>query len=162
MSAIARRRADQAVTDKEPVRLRGHHFLCLLTYKGVGYSPDFVSGMTAIADRLIAGATAEIVEGPDDICAPLCRAEKSPHCYEATVPERDRRALSLVAGVLGRSLRAGDRLVLDEKIRVRLREAYRGGAFEAACALCEWQPLCHDIAAAGYAGTLFRSVDDPA
>ena len=149
------------MTDAETVRLRGHHLLCLLTYKGLGYSPEFVAGMTAVANRLLAGATAEIVDGPDDICAPLCRVEDNPHCHEATVPERDRRALSLVAGVLGRSLREGDRLVLDEKIRARLRAAYRDGAFEPACALCEWQPLCRDIAAGGYASTLFRSSSEP-
>jgi hypothetical protein len=142
--------------------LSGHHLLCLLTYKGLGYSPGFVAGMTATAERLAAGATAEIVEGPDDICAPLCRAEEHPHCHEATVPERDRRALSLVAAVLGRPLMAGDRLVLDQDIRARLRAAYRDGAFAAACALCEWQPLCRDIAAGGYAGTLFRSAGEPA
>ncbi len=145
----------------EPVRLRGHHLLCLLTYKGHGYSPDFVAGMTATVDRLVAGATAEIVEGPDDICAPLCRTEGQPHCHAATVPERDRKALSLVAVVLGRTLGAGDRLVLDEEIRVRLRAAYRDSAFEAACALCEWQPFCRDIAAGGYAGTLFRKSREP-
>ncbi|MBS1183286.1 MAG: 2Fe-2S ferredoxin [Proteobacteria bacterium] len=146
----------------EPVRLRGHHLLCLLTYKGLGYSPGFVAGMTATAGRLAAGTMAEIVEDPDDICAPLCCVEEHPHCHEATVPERDRRALFLIAAVLGRPLMAGDRLVLDQDIRVRLRAAYRDGAFEAACALCEWQPLCRDIAASDYAGTLFHSPDEPA
>lgn len=81
------------MAEKDTVRLRGHHLLCLLTYKGLGYSPEFVAGMTATAARLVAGATAEIVEGPDDICEPLCRADEHPHCHEATVPERDRRAL---------------------------------------------------------------------
>lgn len=149
------------MADDEPVRLRGHHLLCLLTYKGLGYSPDFVMGMTMTARRLAAGASVEIVEGPDDICAPLCLAEDQPHCHEATVPERDRRALSLAATVLGRSVGVGDRLVFDQDIRRRLRTAYRDGAFESACALCEWQPLCRGIAADGYAGTLFRSPDEP-
>ena len=117
--------------------------------------------MTATAARLVAGATAEIVEGPDDICEPLCRADEHPHCHEATVPERDRRALSLVSSLLGRPLRSGDRLAFDEGLRARLRSAYRDGAFEDACALCEWQPLCRDIAAGGYKGTLFRSAHDP-
>lgn len=144
----------------ETVRLRGHHLLCLLTYKGIGYSPDFVAGMTATAGRLIAGAPVEIVEGPDDICAPLCRAEDHPHCHETTVPERDRRALSLVAEVLGQSLNVGDRLVIDETLRARLRAAYRDGVFEPACALCEWQPLCRDIADGGYVGALFRSPNE--
>ena len=149
------------MADKNAVRLRGHHLLCLLTYKGLGYSPEFVAGMTATAARLVAGATAEIVEGPDDICEPLCRAEEHPHCHEATVPERDRRALSLVSDLLGRSLNSGDRLAFDEELRARLRSAYRDGAFETACALCEWQPLCRDIAADGYKDTLFRSARDP-
>lgn len=145
------------MADGETVRLRGHHLLCLLTYKGLGYSPAFVAGMTATAARLVAGATAEIVEGPDDICEPLCRAEQNPHCHETTVPERDRRALALVASVLGRTLGIGDRFAFDETLRTRLRVAYRDGAFEPACALCEWQPLCRDIAAGGYPDTLFRS-----
>lgn len=150
------------MADVETVRLRGHHLLCLLTYKGLGYTPAFVAGMTATAARLVAGATAEIVEGPDDICEPLCRAEQNPHCHEATVPERDRRALSLVAGVLGRAIGIGDRFVFDDTLRTHLRTAYRDGAFEPACALCEWQPLCRDIAAGGYPDTLFRSSDDTA
>ncbi len=149
------------MTDGEAVRLRGHHLLCLLTYKGLGYSPAFVAGMTATAARLVAGAMVEIVEGPDDICEPLCRAEQNPHCHETTVPERDRRALSLVAGVLSRSLETGDRFVFDEALRTRLRAAYRDGAFTPACTLCEWQPLCRDIAAGGYPDTLFRSPGDP-
>lgn len=139
------------------VRLRGHHLLCLLTYKGLGYSQEFVAGMTATAGRLIAGATVEIVEGPDDICEPLCRAEQHPHCHETTVPERDRRALSLIPSLLGRRLAVGDRFVFDDQLRTHLRAAYRDGAFEQACTLCEWQPLCRDIAAGGYADTLFRS-----
>ncbi len=149
------------MVDENTVRLRGHHLLCLLTYKGLGYSPEFVAGMTATAARLVAGATAEIVEGADDICEPLCRTEEHPHCHEATVPERDRRALSLVSNLLDRPLKPGDRLVLDEPLRARLRSAYRDGAFEAACALCEWQLLCRDIAAGGYKDTLFRSALDP-
>lgn len=117
--------------------------------------------MTATAAQLVAGATAEIVEGPDDICEPLCRAEEHPHCHEATVPERDRRALSIVSDLLGRPLKSGDRLAFDEELRARLRLAYRDGAFETACALCEWQSLCRDIAANDYRDTLFRSVRDP-
>lgn len=149
------------MTDGEAVRLRGHHLLCLLTYKGLGYSSAFVAGMTATAARLVAGATVEIVEGPDDICEPLCRADQNPHCHETTVPERDRRALSLVAGVLGHTLEIGDRFVFDETLRTRLRAAYQGGVFESACALCEWQPLCRDIAVGNYTDTLFRASGEP-
>lgn len=142
-----------------PLRLRGHHLLCLLTYKGLGYSPVFVAGMTAVATALTAGREAVIVDGPDDICAPLCLAEDKPHCHEETVPLRDARALALVAGVLGRPLAAGDRLRLDRDMIARLRAAYAAGAFTDACSLCEWQPLCRDIAAAGFGEVILFGTD---
>lgn len=148
------------MTADTTIRLRGHHLLCLLTYKGLGYSPAFVEGMTATAKALAAGATAEIIEGADDICAPLCREEDHPHCHEATVPERDRQALTLVSTILGRDVAVGDRFAFDAPLRRRLREAYAAGAFAGACALCEWQPLCRDIASSGFADTLFRLGDD--
>ena len=53
------------------VRLRGHHLLCLLAYKGEGYSPAFIANLDRIAARLTAGEDAVLVDGPDDICAPL-------------------------------------------------------------------------------------------
>jgi len=148
------------LSDLVTIRLRGHHLLCLLTYKGVGYSPAFVAGMTATAEALVAGAVAEIVEGPDDICAPLCRDEQNPHCHEATVPERDRRALALVSDRLGRPIAISDRFVFDATLRRALRASYAAGAFETACTLCEWQPLCRDIAASGFADTLFGPDDE--
>lgn len=148
------------MADRTTIRLRGHHLLCLLTYKGLGYSPAFVAGMTATAEALAAGATAEIIEGADEICAPLCRQEEHPHCHEASVPERDRRALALVSSVLGRQVAVGDRFAFDAPLRRGLRTAYAAGAFEGACALCEWQPLCRDIASSGFADTLFRNGND--
>lgn len=148
------------MTADTTIRLRGHHLLCLLTYKGLGYSPAFVEAMTASAAALAAGATAEIIEGADVICAPLCREQDHPHCHEATVPERDRRALTLVSAVLGRDVAVGDRFAFDASLRRQLRTAYAEGAFAGACALCEWQPLCRDIAASGFADTLFRVGDD--
>jgi hypothetical protein len=148
------------LTADTTIRLRGHHLLCLLTYKGLGYSPAFVEAMTATAAALAAGATAEIIEGADDICAPLCREQDNPHCHEATVPERDRRALTLVSAVLCRDVAVGDRFAFDAPLRQRLRTAYAEGAFADACALCEWQPLCRDIAASGFADTLFGCSDD--
>lgn len=52
--------------------LRAHHLLCMLTYAGRGYSPDFVRNFDHITARLAAGAPITLVHGPDAICAPLC------------------------------------------------------------------------------------------
>jgi hypothetical protein len=53
------------------VRLRGHHLLCLLTFVGKGYTPAFTANYRRIVARLNEGAAVELVDGPDDICAPM-------------------------------------------------------------------------------------------
>lgn len=131
------------------VRLRPHHLLCLLSYSGRGYSPAFSANMTRVARRLGAGERVEIVEGPDDICAPLL-GEAEPHCRRAGVTERDRRA----ARDLGRLPGAG--LVFAPGLVKRWRAAFASGRIRTACAGCEWVELCDAIAASGFDGAVLR------
>ena len=128
------------------VRLRGHHLLCLLTYKGEGYGPAFVANLDRIAARLTAGEDAVLVAGPDDICAPLTLAGDAPHCDLARVGERDRRALAAVATLLGRRLGPGDRIALDPATVGHLRQAFTTGSIRSACAGCGWDSLCTSTA----------------
>lgn len=52
------------------LHLRPHHILCLQTFRGSGYSPDFVSGMKKILAALKENAetSLQIVNTCDDIC----------------------------------------------------------------------------------------------
>ena len=52
------------------LRLRPHHILCLQTFRGSGYSPDFVAGMKKIVAELEENAetSLQIVNICDDIC----------------------------------------------------------------------------------------------
>src|SRR4051794_14584578 len=61
------------------VRLRPHHLLCLLTYVGEGYSPDFVDNLDYVSRKLLQGEDVLLVDGPDDICAPVLGTEHD-HC----------------------------------------------------------------------------------
>jgi hypothetical protein len=132
------------------VRLRAHHLLCMLTYVGKGYSPAFVENYEAIAARLSAGEDIVIVDGPDDICAPLlCGAQ--PHCLGESVTERDRNAAQAVATLLAMPVAAGTRLKPSASLLLRLRRAFAEGDIRAACAGCEWSGLCDTVAAEGYA-----------
>ncbi|TDQ83126.1 hypothetical protein A8950_1411 [Dongia mobilis] len=131
------------------VRLRAHHLLCMLTYVGRGYSAAFTENFDRICERLGRGEEIELVEGPDDVCAPLlCTAD--PHCHEASVVARDRLAADAAALQLKRPVTTGSRLVLDADLLGRLRTAFRSGASRAACRSCEWHDLCTDVAAGGY------------
>lgn len=65
--------------------------LCLTTYIGMGYSPAFTANYDGIVARLAAGEPVELVEGPDDICAPLADDPQA-HCGNASVRARQARA----------------------------------------------------------------------
>ena len=139
------------------VALRAHHLLCMLTYVGKGYSPEFAHNFDGIVSRLAAGEEAYLVEGPDTVCAPLCESEGAcAHCHGAAVRARDQRAAQALGLLLGRSLGDGSRLPLDGALLARLRAAYTSGQMRAACAGCEWADLCTGVASAGYEGVRLR------
>ncbi len=131
------------------VRLRPHHLLCILTYVGKGYSPAFTANMSAIVERLSAGEEVEIVEGPDEICAPL-HDDPEAHCRCESVSGRDRAAAKEVGELLALTVQSGTRFVLsDARIRT-LRHAFARGHARSACAQCEWSDLCGSVAASGF------------
>jgi hypothetical protein len=135
----------------EPVRLRGHHLLCVLTFVGKGYSPAFVASMAATVDRIAAGAEIVLVEGPDDICAAHMAEDRDPHCLQADAAARDRVALADAATVLHRQLAVGGRLVLQPDDVNAMRTAFSDGTTRAACGGCSWATVCTGIAARGFA-----------
>lgn len=134
------------------VRLRAHHLLCMLTFVGKGYSPAFVENYRQVARRLSAGETIEVVEGPDDICAPLLDGDT--HCREESVAARDRQAAEAVAALTGTAVEAGTLIVPDEALLERLRAAFGSGELRTACGGCEWSELCSRVAAHGFPGIL--------
>ena len=137
------------------VRLRPHHLLCLLSYSGRGYSPAFSANMTRVAGRLGAGERVEIVEGPDDICAPLL-GEADPHCRRAGATERDRMAARDLGRLPGVEARPGAGLVFAPGLVERWRAAFASGRIRTACAGCQWVDLCGAVAASGFDGAVLR------
>ncbi len=126
------------------IRLRPHHLLCLLTYAGKGYTPAFTANFDAIAERLNGGEAIAVVDGPDDICAPLLD-DPDAHCRRDSVTARDRLAAEALSGFLENAGTLPD--------IAALRSAFAAGTIRTACAGCEWSGLCSDIAASGFAGT---------
>ncbi len=133
------------------IRLRPHHVLCILTFSGAGYTPAFVENMADVVRRAGAGEPIEVIDGPDDICAPL-DGTGDEHCANASVARRDRTALlALAEAGVPVSVRP---LVLDAQAVVTLRTLFAGGAIRAACRGCEWNEMCSSIAAGGFAGVV--------
>ncbi|MEN3793564.1 DUF1284 domain-containing protein [Fulvimarina sp. MAC3] len=135
------------------VRLRGHHLLCILTYVGKGYSERFVQNYNQIAKRLNLGEAVEIIEGPDDICAPLL-GDGDAHCFRESVAERDRVALRNLSEVVARDLRIGRTIAIDAEWLATARSLFQAGSVRKACLGCEWHDLCSEVSSCGRAEVL--------
>lgn len=139
---------------KTPIGLRGHHFLCMLTYRGLGYSPEFTANMTAKISQIKAGAPVQLTIGPDDICAGMskaCRHATGHDCTGQDIVAMDLTAQTAVETVLARDLRVPAPVTLGEL--QRLRDAFAYGTIRAACAGCSWIELCNQIVKENFSAT---------
>lgn len=135
------------------IRLRPHHLLCMLTYSGEGYSPEFSANFDRIASSIAAGnQTVEIVFGPDDVCAPIL-GDADCHCRNASVDERDRLAAEALGELLHQPLNGGAKFKITGDKLDRMREAFAKGTIRKACQGCQWSRFCDGIASGGFAGT---------
>ncbi|MFB9329119.1 DUF1284 domain-containing protein [Paenibacillus aurantiacus] len=114
------------------ISLRGHHLLCLLGYRGMGYSAEYVKNMTNVHRKLRnePGTECLIVEGPDQLCA-CFPADGDYHCESRTVGERD----ALILAKLG--LAIGQRLAWSE-ILARVAATVKPEDLNRICATCPW------------------------
>jgi uncharacterized protein len=138
-----------------PVQLRGHHFLCMLTYRGLGYSAEFTANMTAQIGSIRAGAPVMLVNGPDDICAGMskaCSHATGHDCGAHDILAMDTIARQAVEFVLKRDLAIG--IAVTKKELDHLRNAFANGSIRAACDGCSWFEVCNQIVAENFTGTL--------
>lgn len=138
---------------KNPISIRPHHFLCMLTYVGKGYSRNFVANFDSLIDKINSGQyDFIIVDGVDDICAPrLCdKDDTTCHCHDDSIRERDKQALN----ALGFSV--GDSIPITKDLIARLRADYKDNTIRAACSGCEWKELCDNIAEKNFEGTKLK------
>ena len=140
-----------------PVKLRGHHLHCVLTYVGHGYTEAFSEIMARLVEQINAGSPVEIVVGLDDICAALHCGDNgdykdSSHCFNATVTDRDVKAIADLVTFFQRPINTGTILNYDAETVAKLRQAFVDGKIRMACKGCEWFDVCSGIAACGFDG----------
>lgn len=135
-----------------PVRLRGHHFLCILTYRGFGYTPAFVGNMSTIVEQIGQGRPVMLVDGPDDICNGFtadCRRICDHDCSMPSTVEMDLFAGDAASEIL--PLTSGEPFVLDRDHIAVMRREFASGAIRRACERCSWKDFCSGIAAEDFA-----------
>lgn len=124
-----------------PLPLRGHMALCLLGFRGSGYSPAFVQSMEAIQAGLRENPQhpVRLVDTPDRICQ-TCPNLIDGGCtlggpdHEAHMQAHDREVLRRLAIPPETVLAWGE-------IEQRIAKHVRGDDLDAICTTCPWLPL---------------------
>jgi len=145
-----------------PLPLRGHHFLCLLTFAGAGYSSPFKHNLHAVVSALHDGCAARIVAGHDRICHDkrtffTCPQKENGRCKDDPIA-RDSLALDDLtrwnigekqAWALGAQVRFSPDLV------AQMRQAFADNLVRRACCGCSWHNLCSHVAKKNFSSALF-------
>ena len=114
-------------------KLRGHHLFCLLGYKGMGYSQEYVDNMTVLHQSLRdePETWVQLIEGPDQLC------EKYPnsgeyHCQDRHIDKRDHVILEKLGLNIGQILKWKD---IEDAIRKNVVPS----DIEVVCETCSWR-----------------------
>jgi hypothetical protein len=123
------------------VRLRGHHLLCLLGYRGMGYSADFSANMTQVYNKLQEepDTNVTLIEGPDDLCA-CYPTEVESHCHNQSVTDHDAAVLQRLGLQIGLKIQWSNVL---ERVRTHIIPE----DIDVMCITCQWRS--YGVCAAG-------------
>jgi hypothetical protein len=121
------------------VKIRGHHFLCILGFRGLGYDEKFVENMDKIIIKLNneQDMLIKVVDNVDNICS-MCPNNVNGECkterFPGSVRERDRAVLKILGIEVKEVIRYIDIL---NKIKENMTEE----KMVKICKDCEWFSL---------------------
>ena len=127
------------------ITIRAHHLLCMLGFRGLGYSEEFAANMKRVMERLRLERDLPIntVVGCDVICA-AC-----PHCSTTGCS----RAADSAARSMALDLKVLAKLALEPGARISFGDALRGieqrvtaDDMREFCSDCEWWGLGYCLA----------------
>lgn len=135
------------------MRLRFHHLLCILGFRGLGYDEKFIKKMESVIQRIKEhpDLRIEIIKECDDICA-ACPFNIKGLCENEVVggEERVRERDSQVAERL--ALKTGNALTIKE-ILDSVKEKIKPGDLPVICKDCPWLKM-------GYCIEGLKKIDD--
>jgi hypothetical protein len=123
--------------NNSPVRLRGHHLICLHFYNGEGYDAAFIDNLSSVISAA-KQTWVIIVEGADNVCShcPSLRDNICRHSEQADEEIREMDATALGLLCLSTGSTADWRMIRERlpSIFPRWHEKY--------CTSCEWKQAC--------------------
>ena len=121
--------------------LRGHHMLCLLGFRGLGYNEEFVRRMSWVKEHLSSApqVAVEVTDAPDYVCLACpylgvdgCQLQDADS--ERRTGEQDRAVMARLGVVRGDSLPWSE-------VLSRIRLAVASGDLDGLCPDCPWLAL---------------------
>ncbi len=114
------------------MKLRGHHLLCTLAYKGLGYSNEFVENMNIIVDKLNSeeNIIVELTNEVDDVCSKCPENDNNKCTTETKVVTMDNKTLNLL------SLQKGK--YTYKEIKQHINTNLNENVIHNICSNCEW------------------------
>lgn len=143
----------------DPIHLRGHHLLCILNWKGYGYTPEFTVNYDALIERLTnENAPIRIIKGPDDICKVLDpKTYKDYHCDCANQAAMDVKAIEGINEFFLKNdlplWEEGHDIFLNSDLLQKMRDAFKSGEIRGGCKGCSFYDFCTDIAESDFEDT---------
>ncbi|MGX9136071.1 DUF1284 domain-containing protein [Rummeliibacillus sp. JY-2-4R] len=114
-------------------RLRGHHIFCLLGYRGMGYSKEYVENMTRLHHILRENPETyiQLVHGPDQLCEKYPNSGKY-HCQDYNIFERDAVILEKIGLKIGQIVKWKD-------IESHVQKHVIPSDIQTVCETCSWR-----------------------
>ncbi|KAB2334520.1 DUF1284 domain-containing protein [Cytobacillus depressus] len=114
-------------------KLRGHHLFCLLGYRGMGYSEEYVENMTHLHQNLSNDPETliQIIKGPDQLCEKYPNSGKY-HCQDDHIYERDAAILEKLGLKIGQILQW-------KNIESHIRKFVVPSDIQIVCETCSWR-----------------------
>lgn len=125
-------------------KLRGHHLLCLLTFQGLGYNPEFVENMERAVRKFHSnpGLTLTLTTDNDIICS-ACPFNKGGRCFKKEDSEKRTKVHDLkVMELFG--FKEGEKIKVGQAWR-KIKNKITPKDLSKICPGCEWLGYCSNL-----------------
>jgi len=125
------------------MKIRAHHLLCLLGFRGEGYNPEFIKKMKEIKERLEKepNSIIEVVNECDEICA-LCPYQVNNLCQKGKLSQKrtkemDEKVLNYL------DLQAMDTITSGKVFSLIKKRIGNFSIIVKICGQCGWREVCN-------------------
>lgn len=117
------------------VRLRPHHLICNMCFKGKGYSEEFTQNFSLIHKALESKeVNIKIVSDCDDICS-KCPERHNNTCKKASIATAIDKAYLKILKL------KTDQIITCEQLENKIKQLLTLAKFQTACGKCSWYNL---------------------